>query len=182
MIIYYISSLIHSLNQCYQRIYEWRGHFGAAALVAVNELFSSETKLANGKSKLIYGTVNSRKDYVKRELGTGLPFLYSCTDYDEEGGELVSILSSAILSLLIIPNVQVFSGMFKSDLILTVLYGHFKDTSSVSRDLASPEPPRAAIALAAAAVCRSSRKKHAILTNLFFSRSSALSNVGKRAA
>ncbi|KZP32510.1 hypothetical protein FIBSPDRAFT_925024 [Athelia psychrophila] len=120
---------------CYQRIYEWRSHFGAAALVAINELFSSETKLANGKSKLIYGTKCSRKDYIRREIGTGLPFLYSCTNYDEKGE-------------------PAFSGMFKSDLILTVLYGHLKDTASVSPELASPYPPRAAVALAAAAVER----------------------------
>lgn len=76
---------MHSSNQCYQRIYEWRGQFGAAALVAIDELFSSTTKLASGKSKLIYGTANSRMDYVNRELGAGLPFLYSRTEYDDEG-------------------------------------------------------------------------------------------------
>lgn len=80
----------------------------------------------------------------------------------------------------ITPNAQAFSGMFKSDLILTVLYGHLKDTASVSPELASPYPPRAAVALAAAAVSCSSSDKHYILTNPFTFRLSVLSNAGKR--
>lgn len=85
IIVYLTQSLTCLSHQCYQRIYEWRGHFGAAALVAIDELFQTTITLPNGKSKLIYGAANSRRDYVSRELGIGLPFLYSSTDYDNEG-------------------------------------------------------------------------------------------------
>lgn len=61
-------------------------------------------------------------------------------------------LQQNIIFANIMPIPQAFQGLFLSDLVLAVLYSHFKDTGSVSPDLASPEPPKAAIALAAAAV------------------------------
>ncbi|KAF7974380.1 hypothetical protein HWV62_12356 [Athelia sp. TMB] len=120
---------------CYQRIYEWRGHFGTVALTAVQNLFATTITLANGKTKKVYDSVASRQDYVSRALGEGVPFLYSEVEYDHN-------------------DEPAFKGLFLSDLILTVLYSHFKDTGTVSPELASPEPPKAAIALAAAAVER----------------------------
>lgn len=73
-----------SCEQCYQRIYEWRGHFGSTALAAVDALFASTTTLANGKSKKIYDSISSRREYTKRALGEGLPFLYSTVEYDDD--------------------------------------------------------------------------------------------------
>jgi hypothetical protein len=72
-------------------MYEWRGHFGEAAVASLAAFWASDKQ---------YDSEEAKADYVAHALGKGLPFMYS--DVEDTGSSSTAIKVIYILYFAVI--------------------------------------------------------------------------------
>jgi hypothetical protein len=123
-------------------MYEWRGHFGEAAVASLTTFWASDCQ---------YDSEQAREDYVAHALSKGLPFMYA--DVEENGSSVAIkvIFHSLLLSYSSSPP-QRMKGSFMSDLVVQTFAIHLTDTDIVSAENKVNDHPRGALVLAVTAV------------------------------
>ncbi|KAI0339760.1 hypothetical protein BDW22DRAFT_1431258 [Trametopsis cervina] len=119
--------VINAREACYdvamQRVYEWRSGIAKAAITALTEFFEN--------NKENFPTPENRAEYVRHQLGPGLPFRYAHVDDSQEQ--------------------PVYRGLFQSSLIIQTLAYHFGSSGHLTP---YNDFPFGALALVTAAVER----------------------------
>lgn len=77
----------------HQKLYEWRGSFGSAALATIQDFWDDpfELKYASADDpdwewENPYEDSRERQAFIEEKLGPGLPFRWGFYEYLEEGG------------------------------------------------------------------------------------------------
>jgi len=112
-------------------MYEWRGHFGEAAVASLTAFWASDRK---------YDSEQAKEDYVAHALRKALPFMYA--DVEENGSSVA---------------IQRMKGSFMSNLIVQTFAIHLTDTDIVSAKNKVNDHPRSALVLTVTAIVPSLR-------------------------
>ena len=123
--------------QAIQKMYEWHGHFGEAAVASLTAFWASDRK---------YDSEQAKEDYVAHALSKGLPFMYADV---EENGSSVAIKVIFILYCLLYSSSppQHMKGSFMSNLIVQTFAIHLTDTDTLSAENKVNDHPRGALVL-----------------------------------
>lgn len=90
---YVLCRLLTRFLQAMQKVYEWRSHFSAAAMAAIDVFWASDDD---------YDDKDTKAAYVEYALGPSLPFMFSNVDTDDDGNVTVgtdSLSTYLILTL-----------------------------------------------------------------------------------